>query len=234
MKTALVTGGAKGLGKEFVKALCKNGYHVLIHYHKSQKEAEQLVSSLNQKAMSAETCYGDFSSLEGVQAFTQSLPKDLYALVNNVGNYHTNSLLKTEETDFLDLFFTNVYAPFALIRSFEKALIRSKGVVLNLGCAGCSLSKVNAYIPAYHIMKHQLLKLTQTFAKEFAKHGVRVNMISPGMLETSIDLLSKVSTTPQKKPIELREIISCALYLLSDDSSSVTGQNVEVAGGYCL
>ncbi|PCI94166.1 hypothetical protein COB11_04205 [Candidatus Aerophobetes bacterium] len=122
----------------------------------------------------------------------------------------------------------------ARITALKPSLIKTKGAVINTGICGSSVSRVNSYIPAYSIFKHTLHHMTKTYAKEFAPYDVRVNMISPGVLETAVDKSEKSLQTPKGKQINLDEIVSLLYYLMEDQACNITGQNIEVAGGYCL
>ncbi|MCH9631426.1 MAG: putative oxidoreductase YohF [Chlamydiia bacterium] len=234
MKTALVTGGAQGLGKEIVKALAKKGYFVLVHYKRQEKEANELCRSLEEEGCKAKAIFGDFSSAALISEFIEKLDMDISFLVNNVGSFLTKPLTETTCDEFVEIFQTNVYSVFALITALKQSLIKTKGTVVNTGVCGSPVSRVNNYIPAYSIFKHTLHHMTKTYAKELAPFDVRVNMISPGVLENSVDKDIKSPQTPKGKHIKLDEIVSLLYYLMEDHACNITGQNIEVAGGYCL
>ncbi len=223
----LVTGGAKGLGAEICAELAQRGHSVVIHYNQSQKAAETLAAKCQ-----AQTIQGDFATPAGVEAFIKNYRgrfPSTQGLVNNVGNYLIAPASKTTHQAWRDLFQTNFFAPQALIQ----ALLPSLKSVVNIGTAGLHSDRAETYASAYMATKSALWFLTRSLAKELAPDHVTVNMVSPGILETSVDI-EKVSKVPMKRPATLKEAAHLVGFLFEKDSRYITGQNIEVAGGFKL
>lgn len=236
MAWTLVTGGAKGLGADLCHTLAKEGYSIVVHYNRSEKEALEVVKTCKTFGGEAAAIQGDFSSLDSLFDFTRRYAvqfSDTQHLINNVGNYLIKSATQTEVDEWMALFQTNLHSPFILIKELLNSLIRLKGQVINIGMCGLETNQARTCSTAYHMTKASLLMLTRSFAKELAPHGVRVNMISPGQLTTSVNL-PEACKLPMGRPAACWEVSRIAAFLLHPDSAYLTGQNIEVAGGVGL
>lgn len=237
MHWTLVTGAAQGLGREVCLALAEQKRAVLIHYNQSADGALSLKNRCQEQGAAAEIIQGDFSTQEGVADFIRRLSENyptIRALVNNVGNFFAKAVLETSSEEVLALFQTNLYAPFALIRALAASLIQEKGAIVNLGMAGLNAGGADAYCPVYSMTKGALFLLTKSLAKELAPLGVNVNMVSPGYMENTNNFPADLSKIPLGRFSELQEVARVVLFLLDPCNASITGQNIEVAGGVRL
>jgi 3-oxoacyl-[acyl-carrier protein] reductase len=237
MAWTLVTGGAKRLGAEIARSLAKEGYDVLIHYRASKSEALRVIDDCRKMGVAAEALQADFSSKEGVAALVKEIVTNSYHienLINNVGNFLARSPLETTLDAWRDLFETNLHAPFALIQDLMPSIKIHKGSIVNIGTAGAMDFRADVKYTAYTITKKSLYLLTKSLARELAQHGVRVNMVSPGELDNSVSLPRELSLLPMRRPARLSEVVRTVLFLLNKDNGYITGQNIEVAGGYAL
>lgn len=234
----LVTGAAKGLGAEICRVLAASGHNLIIHYNASIKEAESLVKECKELGAEAMAIQGDFSSMEKIQDFILQLSSKVNGkmlitnLVSNVGNYLVESLLATTVEQWNQLFQTNLFAPIALTNALMPSIKSNRGAIINLGVAGINHVPADVYASAYTATKLALWFATKSFAKALAQDGVRVNMISPGMLENSVDLNS--NTLPMGRAGTLYEVARLVVFLLDRENSYITGQNIEVAGALRL
>ena len=128
-------------------------------------------------------------------------------------------------------FQTNLNAPYQLMKQLIPSIKQQKGSIINIGVSGLNFVHADVYSTAYTITKSALLMLTKSLAIELAPDQVRVNMISPGYLETSVDLPSDLSHIPLNRLGTLQEVADMVVYLLSEKASYITGQNIEIAGG---
>lgn len=229
----LVTGGAKRLGAALSLSLAEKGRAVVIHYNHSREEAFDLVDQCRAKGVPAEAIQGDFSSPELVQEFAKrylhQFP-DTSVLINNVGDYLIGSALGTSIEDWMHLFQVNLHTPFILTQSLAHSLFRNKGQIINIGVSGLHRFSANTYSTAYTLSKQTLWGLTLSLAREWAPQGVRVNMVSPGELDISVDHRS----LPMRRPATCSEVSRVVNFLLDPESGYITGQNIEVAGGLGL
>lgn len=229
----LVTGGAKRLGASLSHSLAEQGLDLVIHYRRSENEAHEVVEACRMKGVKAEAIQGDFSSEESLMDFARRYLErfpETGALINNVGEYLIRSALKTTLQEWTSLFQSNLYAPFYLVQSLSPSLIRHKGRVVNIGVAGLTRHSAYTYASAYMLAKDALLGLTRALARELAPYEVCVNMVSPGELDNSIDH----HPLPMKRPATSEEICRAVQFLLNPASGYITGQNIEIAGGFGL
>lgn len=237
MKWTLVTGGAKRLGAEICRTLARKGHSLVVHYRSSQKEAEEVADYCRSLGAEAETLQGDFvtgkSTEDFIERYLERFPETQF-LVNNVGSYLTAPASETSIEEWEALFQCNTHAPFAIIKGLSKSLKHHEGAVVNLGIAGLESSRGDVYSTAYTCAKLSLLKLTRSFAREWAASQLRINMVSPGYLENAVDLPQNPASLPMRRPATLQEVASMIAYLLSSESRYITGQNIEIAGGVRL
>lgn len=229
----LVTGAAKRLGAEICRKLAQQKRAVVIHYKTSHEEALQTAETCRRLGGQAEVIQGDFSSTESLQEFISNYQQrflDTEGLVNNVGNYLIKSALDTSLQEWNALFLTNLTVPFLITRELMPSIKKHQGAIINIGTAGTLSFSSNSYSSIYHLTKTSLWMLTKNLAKELAPDLVRVNMVSPGQLDNSIDPLH-YSKLPMKRygfPSEVAEAVS---FLMKKENSYITGQNIEVTGG---
>lgn len=236
MAWTLVTGGAKRLGAEMSLALARQGYDVIIHYNQSKEEALDIVSQCRHYNVQAEAIQGDFSTADSLKDFiaryTKQFPQTKN-LINNVGNYIVKSIMQTSLDDWQALIQSNLTTPFVLIQALVPSIKSLTGSIVNIGTSGIKLESGNTHATAYQLTKTGLLVLTRAFAKELASDKIRINMVSPGYLENSIELPS-LHKIPMQRAGRCEEIARMVLFLLHSDSEYITGQNIEVAGGIGL
>lgn len=236
MSWILVTGASKGLGREICFSLAKQGHNIAVHYFRNEIAAQETVNGCRRLGVDAHAIRGDFESQEQTDDFIKryhtSFPSTK-GLVNNVGHYLLTPLTTTSEEDWRKLFQLNVNAPFSLIQSLIPSLKKHKGHIVNIGTSGLGSHRTPPEAPAYSITKMALLQLTLNLAKELARDQVKVNMVSPGYLETSIDLKDP-KRLPMGRAASINEAAKLVASFFSDAMDYVTGQNIEIAGGVGL
>jgi NAD(P)-dependent dehydrogenase (short-subunit alcohol dehydrogenase family) len=229
----LVTGGAKRLGAALCLALAEKGHSVVVHYNQSREEALEIAANCKAISGQAATIQGDFSSSDNVKEFVIRYMEqfsETVALINNIGDYFIGSALQTSVENWIYLFQVNLHAPFILTQALVPSLIRNKGQIINIGASGLRRRSANTYATAYHLSKDSLFGLTLALARELAPQGIRVNMVSPGLLNFSVDQYP----IPMNRPAYCHEVCRVVNFLLDPESAYITGQNIEVAGGLGL
>lgn len=237
MAWTLVTGGGCRLGAQICQILAQAGHHPIVHYRHREAEAWEVVRLCRAFGRQASAIQGDFSTLDTTQEFIERYTKafpETENLINNVGNYFIQSALETSLEKWTELFQVNLHAPLALIQALKPSLISFKGSVINLGVSGLLSGRANTNCTAYYLTKMGLWQLTRSVARELAPNGVRVNMVSPGQLEISIDLPIDFSKIPMQRPAHCKEVGRVIAFLLHKENAYITGQNIEVAGGLGL
>ena len=238
-RVALVTGAAKRTGRGLALALARAGADVVVHYGRSRQDADSAVAeiaALGRRGFAVSADLARPGEAERLIETALERAGRLDVLVNNVGNYPLGDPLGLTPDAFRATLETNLTAPYALIRSARPALAASgAGHVINLGYAGVEHLVANTRAMAYQISKAGLLVLTRSLAQALGPEGIRVNMISPGHIDNSVDLPADIQNhVPLGRPARVDDIAGALLFLLSPAGAYITGANIEVAGGYRL
>ena len=236
MKPILVTGGAKGLGAQICLELAYQGHDVVIHYRTSQVAAHLLAKECRNYKIKAELIQGDFSSKEALNDFITRYTKffpETKGLINNVGNYLIASSQDTTPDQWLELFQTNFFTPVFLTQALLPALRASQGSIMNVGVTGLESRRSFIQTMAYAASKDALHFYTVSLAKELAPDNIRVNMVSPGYMENSIDLPDP-TLLPMKRAASLQEVARIIASFFDLKTAYITGQNLEIAGAFGL
>ncbi|HYG77150.1 MAG TPA: glucose 1-dehydrogenase [Planctomycetota bacterium] len=242
-RRALITGGAKGLGKVMATALAQAGADIVI-VSRTESEcraaAEEIASETGRKAIyvAADVCKSSDVSRMIAEAEKGLGPIDI--LINNAGINIRGASHELAESDWDAVIDVNLKAPFLVSRALgPKMCDRGWGRIINMGSI-LSVIAISGRAP-YASAKAGLLNLTKVLALEWATKGVTVNALCPGPFATDMNksLLSdpvKYKAFIEKLPVgrwgELHEITGAALFLASDASSFVTGSALFVDGGW--
>jgi NAD(P)-dependent dehydrogenase (short-subunit alcohol dehydrogenase family) len=234
---AVVTGGARRLGRHLCERLAARGYHVVIVYRRSEDDAAAVVSQLQETGCASRAIQADISRREDVSRLFADVREHegrVDVLINNVGNYTPQDVTALDPDVWDATIAANLSGAFYCCH-FALPLMPYGGQIISIGMAGLEGMRANRIGADYYVSKAGLLVLTRALAAGYADRHVRVNMVSPGHLENSIDLPSP-DTLPQQIPLgrpgSLRDISQAVEYLL--DAPYVTGVNLDVAGGYRL
>lgn len=236
-KTALITGGTRGIGEAIVRAYVSQGAKVVFTYLNSEKKAQALVQELGQEQVRAIQCDG--SNAESVQATMKTAYKHLGQidiLVNNAGVTQDNLLLRMSEEEWDHVLNVNLKSIFLFTKSACKYMLRQGGNIINMssvmGMDG------NAGQANYAASKAGIVGFTKSVAQEYGSRNIRCNAIAPGWIQT--DMTASVSESIQsefKKSVSLhrigqsQEVAQVAVFLGSDMSSYITAQVIRVCGG---
>lgn len=222
-KVAVVTGAGKGLGREIATYLISQNWDVAVHFHTSEQEAKEVSQNVYK---------ADLKDAKQVEKFADEVETTfgrVDLLVNNVGNFLYKPFSKTTNEEFADVLESNVYSTLFTSRAFLPLLRKQKGNIVNLGCVGAERIVIRENSLPYFMAKTNVYMLTKMMAYEEAKHGVRINMISPASMATDI---FKPSDFPMGLAAKYEDVIGALKFLLSADASYVNGANIEVAGAF--
>lgn len=233
---ALVTGSASGIGRGIALALARDGYDVAVHHRRSAPEAEATRAEIEALGARAITLQADLTDRLAAAALVEQAHDELGSLavlVNNVGNYVYRPLdeLSVEEWD--DVFATNLDATLATCRT-AVPLMRSAGGgrIVNLGYAGAQNLVARPNMTAYAIAKTGVVLLTKAIARGEAANGITANVVAPGVIENSAT--KPLGEIPAGREGRIEEVAAAVLYFVSPGAAYVTGQVLEVAGGWNL
>ena len=232
-KTALVTGSSKNLGRAIAVDLAKQGAKVAIHYHTSKIEAEDTLQEIK-KYSDGIIVKGDITHEKDVFLMFRNIRKylgDIDILINLVGNFIFKPIASTTFEKFRDVIESNLYSTFLCSKEVLPSMQKKKwGRIINFGCAGADTITIRKNTTPYYIAKTGVIMLTKVLAYEYAKYGITINSISPGILETSV----AKPPLPSGKFAQFHDIINAINFLLKEESSYINGANIEVAGGFRL
>lgn len=234
---ALVTGAARNLGAAIAERLGREGYAVAVHYRASAEAAEAVASGIRRAGGEAACFAADLTAPEGPEALVSAVLAAfgrLDALVHNVGDYHEESVLSAPLASWRAMFESNLFTVVALTQAAWPALEaapRARIVTVGYASTGRVVANVNA--TAYAAAKNAVLTYTKSLAAAAGTRPITANMISPGVLETSISYppLKAVPKGRWGKPAELAGAVA---YFCSPEADYVTGQHLELAGGWKL
>ena len=234
LKTALITGSAKGIGRGIALELAKSGYDLAIHYRSSQREAEQLQLEIQELGVKAIVLKADVTNATEAEKLIQDAARDLGGLgvlVNNVGDYIRKPLSDLEIEDWQTMMDTNLNATFYTCRAAIPIMRSQKfGRIINTGFAGAQNLVARAGITPYVIAKTGVLLLTKAIAKTEAEHGITANVVAPGVIENSVS--QPLEQIPMQRLGTILEVASAVKYFL--ENPYITGQTLEVSGGWNL
>jgi NAD(P)-dependent dehydrogenase (short-subunit alcohol dehydrogenase family) len=234
---AVVTGGARRLGRHLCKALASRGYTVVIAYRSSHGDARSLEEEIADSGGSARALQVDIAVKgEVADAFAGIARTEgrVDLLVNNVGNYNPQDVTALDPDVWDATLGGNLSGAYYCCYHALK-LMASGGQIINIGMAGLEGIRANRRGTDYFVSKTGLLVLTRALAAGYAASRIRVNMVSPGQLDNSIDLPPRDEigrVVPIGRSGTLEDVTQAVEYLL--DASYVTGVNIDVAGGYRL
>jgi 3-oxoacyl-[acyl-carrier protein] reductase len=236
IKTALITGSARGIGRSIALALARDGFSIAIHYRNSAEDAEQIRGEVEALGVRAMTFQADVTSVDEAQQLVTSAAQalgGLGVLVNNVGNYVKKTLHELELDDWHNMLDSNLNATYYMCRATLPIMREQKfGRIVNMGFAGATNLVARPNVVAYTIAKTGVVLLTKAIAQTEAEYGITANVVAPGVIETSLS--QPLHQIPMARLGPVGDVTAAVQYFVSDASSYITGQTLEVAGGWNL
>ncbi len=239
-KTALITGGSRGLGRAIALSFAKNHARVAFCYAGNQQAAEETLSELRGLGAQAMAVRCDVSddgqAQEALRQVKEALgPVDI--LVNNAGITRDGLALRMSARDFDDVVRTDLNGPFYMIRAAMPDMVRRRwGRIINITSVAGLMG--NAGQANYASAKAGLVGLTKTIARELAPRSVTVNAVAPGFIETDMTaampaaaLEAGLKSVPLKRMGKPEEIAAACLFLAGEQAGYITGQVLQVDGG---
>jgi 3-oxoacyl-[acyl-carrier protein] reductase len=241
-KVAVVTGASKGIGASIAKAFAAEGASVVVNYASSKEGADKVVAEIAAKGGKAIAVQGDVAKAADVQQIFAEAKKaygQLDILVNNAGVYQMAPLEAITEKDFHRQFDTNVLGLLLATQEAAKHFNGNGGSVINIGSVVSRITPPNSAV--YTATKGAVDAITGVLSRELGPKKIRVNALNPGMVETEgahtagiigSEFQSQVEAqTPLGRIGQPGDIASIAVFLASDDSAWLTGEQLLAGGG---
>ena len=242
-KTALVTGGSRGIGRAICLELARRGAAVAVNFNRSAAAADAVVGEIEAMGGSAKAMKADVSDADEVAALFKSFRAEfgtIDILVNNAGMTRDNVIMLLKPDDFDAVINTNLRSAWLCCKAASRVMMRKRsGVIINIssvvGIAG------NGGQSNYAASKAGIIGITKSLAKELAVRGIRVNAVAPGFVDTDMtaelgdDIRAQaIAAIPLGRMGAPEDIASAAAFLASDAAAYITGQTLVVDGGMVM
>lgn len=242
-KVALITGGTRGIGKEIACTLAEENYDIIINYRTENEELMKLKKEIEQKRVRCLLLKGDVSNFEDCKKLVEEAinrMNHIDVLVNNAGITKDMLLMRMKPEDFNKVINVNLIGTFNMTKNVINYMMKErKGRIINVssvvGISG------NAGQTNYAASKAGIIGFTKSLAKEVASRNIRVNAIAPGFIQTDMTNILKenvkdeiAKTIPLKRMGTAKDVANVVKFLVSEDSSYITGQVIQVDGGMLM
>lgn len=241
-KTALVTGASKGIGASIAKHLAAEGASVVVNYASSKSGADKVVAEITKAGGKAIAVQGDVANPADIVRLVAEIKTafgKLDILVNNAGVYEFGALAAITPEHFHRQFNINVLGLLLTTQEAVKLFPESGGSIINIGSVVTSITPPESAV--YTGTKGAVDAITGVLSKELGARKIRVNALNPGIVETEGTHAGGISGSEMEKAVVAQtplgrtgqpaDIASVAVFLASDDSAWITGEEIRASGG---
>ena len=242
-KTAVVTGGSRGLGRAVCLELARRGSNVALCYAGNEAAARETVSAceaLGAKALAVRCNVADAGEVKGLMDAAVQAFGAIHILVNNAGITRDGLLMTMKEADFDAVIDANLKGTFLCMKAVARAMVKQRyGRIVNLSSVvglGGNAGQVN-----YAASKAGVIGMTKALARELAGRNVTVNAVAPGFIRTDMTAAmpeaaraAVLGTIPMQRMGQPEDVAKAVAFLASDEAAYVTGQVLAVDGGMSM
>ena len=242
-RVALVTGASRGIGKEIALALGRAGLHVAVAFRTNKLGAQKVLSDLRAVGAEGLALATDVTDPARVKELIDVVAKQfgrLDVLVNNVGDFEWKPVVESTVESWTAIIASNLYSV-SYTTKFALPLMRRQrwGRIINLGAVGAERAFGQAKISAYSAAKAGIVAFTRSVALEEAGHGITANVVNPPVIdekELSLEEAQRLTDVrfPVGRPATGRDISEAVRFFASEESAFITGQVLNVSGGWML
>ncbi len=239
-KTAIITGGSRGIGKGICELFAQNGCNIAFTYMSSDEKAQALASELEKNGIKAKGYKSDAANFASAEKLAEDVLKDfetIDVLVNNAGITRDNLLMRMTEEYWDEVVNTNMKSVFNMVKACQRTFLKNRsGSIINM--SSVVGVKGNAGQANYAASKAGVLGFTKSVALELGSRNIRCNAIAPGFIETEMTgALDEKMVQEWRQAIPLKrggtpeDVANLCMFLASDMSGYITGQVINVDGG---
>jgi len=239
-KVALITGGARGIGRSIGLSLAERGWSIALCYRTSKKEGEETAREVQELGGSAMALQCDVSDPNAAEELTRQVENEwggIDVLINCAGPYHRINLLEETIEGRHSMFSNNLHPVFYLSRVIAPGMKeRGWGRIVNFSMAKADQQIAQPQLTAHFIAKAGVLILTRSLARLLAPHGITVNAISPGFIDSGSAPQQELEKMTKHIPAgyigTTQDVVGVVNFLLTEEARYVTGTNIQVSGGW--
>jgi 3-oxoacyl-[acyl-carrier protein] reductase len=239
-RVALITGGAKGIGRAVALDIASQGWSVAICYRSSANEAAEVIEAVQHKGSQGVAVQSDVSKPDAVVRLIQQVRQEfgrIDALINGAGPYHRVSLLKESNEGWHSMFDNNLHPVFYLTQGVIPIMREQKwGRIVSFSMANAEQLIAQPQLTAHYISKVGLLALSRSFAKLIAADGITMNCVAPGFIDSGSapegELEKMVKFIPAGYVGGVADAVAVVRFLLSDEAGYVNGANIQLSGAW--
>lgn len=236
----MITGGARGIGRSIALALAEKGWSIATCYRTSESDALELTSLLRARGSAALTVRADVSRPKAAEELILKVESEwnrVDALINCAGPYHRVNLMEETLEGWHAMFDNNLHPVFYLSRLAARGMKERKwGRIINFSMANADQNVGQPGITAHYIAKVGVLVLTRSLAKALAPHGITVNAISPGFIDSGSVPLEELSKMIKNIPAgyvgSTQDVATTVCYLVSEEARYINGSNIHLSGAW--
>ncbi|MCP9464191.1 MAG: SDR family oxidoreductase [Nitrospira sp.] len=237
---ALITGGAKGIGRAIALDLATKGWNIAFCYRTSGDHAQATASAITERGGQAWSIQCDVSDPTAARRMVSQVEETwgrIDVLINSAGPYHRINLFEETVEGWREMFDGNLHPIFYLAQAVVPGMkARQHGRIINFSMANADQMVAQPDVTAHYIAKAGVLILTRTLAKLLAPHGITVNAISPGFIDSGSAPPSELAAVVKRIPAgyigTVDDVVAVVRYLLSDDARYVNGANIQISGAW--